>query len=68
MCFIVNDIRGFTMGKIDVEESLILDSLVKRRSTVVSDKQSAAMLEKNQKRDAIRKVGFSIPRYRTNII
>lgn len=44
------------MGKIEVEESLILDSLVKRRSTVISDKQSAAMLEKNQKRDTIRKV------------
>lgn len=44
------------MGKIEVEESLILDSLVKRRSTATSDKQSAAMLEKIQKRDTVRKV------------
>lgn len=47
------------MGKIEVEESLILDSLVKRRSTVISGKQSAAVLEKNEKRDTLRKVNTS---------
>lgn len=46
------------MGKIEVEESLILDSQSKRlRSAVISaGKQSAAVLEKNQKRDNLRKV------------
>lgn len=48
------------MGKIEVEESLILDSLVKRRSTATSDKQSAEVQEKNRKRDTVRKVHYLI--------
>lgn len=51
------------MGKIDVEESLILDALVKRRSTATSDKQSAAAQEKNNKRDTVRKVNDHIHIY-----
>lgn len=57
--FVASCSKNIKMGKIEVEESLILDSLVKRRSTVISGKQSAAVLEKNEKRDTLRKVKTS---------
>lgn len=45
------------MGKIDVEESLILDSYIRRRKSTTT--QSSEEFEKNKKRETLRRVSMT---------